>query len=159
VLARYGLDEAADEVEAAAWGRKFAADPAVFASYKALFQRYRSGAPPPAAPGTGSSPPPPMHPPSNAPPALFAAPAAESNVVPTAALNRVLTLGEHATMSAELLVLPEDTVYAKYDLADPTVRGHVLRICELRLEDPTSRETWKRLNDIAVKELQSRKRT
>jgi hypothetical protein len=78
-----------------------------------------------------------------------------SEVVPTAALNRVLTLGEHATMAAELLFLPEETVYEKYDLGDATVRAHVLNICEKRIEDPTALETWKRLHDVALKALRS----
>jgi hypothetical protein len=58
-------------------------------------------------------------------------------------------------MAAELQFLPEDTVYAKYDLGDPTVRAHVLHICEKRIEDPTANETWKRLHDLALKTLRS----
>jgi hypothetical protein len=58
-------------------------------------------------------------------------------------------------MAAELLFHDEDTVYAKYDLGDATVRAHVLKICEKRIEDPTANETWKRLHDVALKTLRS----
>jgi hypothetical protein len=132
VRAKYGFDEASDEAEAAAWSRKFARDPVLFDSYKALFQRFRSMPPPPS---TNVA-------------------ARESHVVPTEALNRILTLGEHATMAAELLFFPEETVYAKYELTDSKVREHVLTICDKRLEDPAQHATWQRLHKLAIAELQ-----
>jgi hypothetical protein len=148
----YGLDDATDAQEAEAWGRKFTRDPGLFETYKALFQRYRAQAAAaplapaaPAAPGRASEPPP-------------AAGSPGDPLLATAALKRILTLGQHATMAAELLVLPEDVVYAKYDLADPAIRAQVLRFCEGRLQDPTSRDTWNRLHGMAVKELRAAKK-
>jgi hypothetical protein len=192
VRARYGLDEVTDDAETEAWASRFARDFALFDTYKAMFQRYRTmpsprppSTPPPSYstspasaqlfPASAVRTPVPSRAPSAPPPSMTSAQASVrppsahapsqwpslplendgSEVVPTAALNRVLTLGEHATMAAELQFLPEDTVYAKYDLGDPTVRAHVLRICEKRIEDPTAKETWKRLHDLALKALRS----
>jgi hypothetical protein len=41
VRARYHLSETAHLAEAAAWQRRFSADPALFARYSSLFQSYR----------------------------------------------------------------------------------------------------------------------
>jgi len=136
VRARYGLDEAGDLAEADAWRLKFAEDSALFETYRRLFQQFRSSLPPSAASIAPASSP-------RSKPAMS-----------TAALTRILTLGEHATMSAELLFCAEETVYAKYDLADRKVRADVLRVCEQRLEDPTVMETWKKLRAIAVAKLE-----
>jgi hypothetical protein len=130
VRARFGLDEAMDEAETAAWGRKFAQDTALFQTYKRLFQAFRSTA--------------------SVAPSTMASRSPSKPVMSTAALTRVLSLGEHATMAAELLVLPEEEVYAKHDLADRGVRAEVLRACEQRLQDPSVMETWKKLHAIAV---------
>jgi hypothetical protein len=134
--ARFGLDEAGDTAEVEAWGRKFKQDPGLFESYKRLFQVFRNKAP--ASPSTlASGVPAPMRTP-------------RSEVMSTAALHRILPLGEHATMAAELLVMPEDQVYAKHDLADPAVRSEVLRVCEQRLQDPATLKTLEKLHAIAV---------
>jgi hypothetical protein len=131
VRARYGLDEAGDDAETAAWCRRFAQDAALFTTYKNLFQSFRHSAAAAASGASASRPPP-------------------ANVMSTAALSRVMSLGEHATMTAELLFLSEDEVYARHDLADPGVRAEVLRACEQRLRDPGVMETWKKLHALAV---------
>jgi hypothetical protein len=131
---RYGLDEKSDEAETKAWGKKFASDSALFDTYKRLFQQYRSSpSSPPAGGATGGSSP--------------------SVLASTQALAHQLSLGEHAAMTAELRVRPEAEVYAKYDLADPAVRAEVLRICEARLSDPTTKERWTKLHDLALSKL------
>lgn len=141
VRGRYGLDEASDAAEVEAWGGRFASDPQLFESYKRLFQVFRSNAP--ASPATLAS-----GAPSKPPP---------SNVMSTAALMRVMSLGEHATMTAELLVMPEEQVYAKHDLADRTVRAEVLRACEERLHNPSVMESWQKLHAMAVAKLRQAK--
>jgi hypothetical protein len=130
IRARYGLDEEGDHAEAKAWGKKFAQEPAVFDTYKRLFQQYRGA------------------------PTMSGATAPTPSIATTQALARILSLGEHATMTAELRVRPESEVYAKYDLSDPGVRAEVLKLCETRLEDPTVRETWRKLHDLAVRKLE-----
>ncbi|MGD0530502.1 MAG: hypothetical protein ABSE49_35540, partial [Polyangiaceae bacterium] len=139
----------------------FSAPPAALRSFPGISVRTpvpsrAPSAPPPSMPSAQASvrPPSSTHAPSSRWPSLPLE-YDGSEVVPTAALNRVLTLGEHATMAAELLFLPEETVYEKYDLGDATVRAHVLNICEKRIEDPTALETWKRLHDVALKALRS----
>jgi hypothetical protein len=42
VRARYGLDEPAHRAEAAAWQRRFAAEPALYTRWLALCQHYRA---------------------------------------------------------------------------------------------------------------------
>jgi hypothetical protein len=128
VRKRYGLDEPSDEAESKLWAKKFAQDPALFETYKRLFQQFR------ATPPAGARPP---------------------QAVMTQSLVRILTLGEHATMAAELRFLPEQEVYAKYDLTDTTVRAEVLRMCEERLQKPTDMDTWKKLHALAIEKLEA----
>jgi hypothetical protein len=131
VRARYSLDQAGDDAEAEAWRLRFAQDPSLFESYKRLFQTYRAG---PASRVSGAA------------------------VPSTAALTRVLTLGEHATMTAELAQGAPEAVYAKYDLADPKVRAQVLRLCDERLKDPGTLQTFKQLQALAAKKLEAGRR-
>jgi hypothetical protein len=84
--------------------------------------------------------------------------ASDYPMMATAALKRILSLGQHAQMAAELLFGSEDAVYAKYGLEDPAIRVQVLRFCEGRLQDPTSRDTYTRLHDMAVKQLREAKK-
>lgn len=145
VRARFALDEAGDTAEAEAWARKFA-DPVVFESYRHYFQMFRST----ASPGQGTASPAPPKP-SPSPSAFKAAPAVPS----TQALARVLTLGEHATMTAELAHGSADAIYAKYALGDGAVRAQVLKMCEERLRDAQALQTWKQLHAIALQKIEA----
>jgi hypothetical protein len=129
VRKRYGLDEPSDEAESRMWSKKFTHDPPLFETYKRLFRQFR------ATPPAGAQP--------------------QRAAVPTQALARILTLGEHATMAAELRFLPEHEVYAKYDLTDAAVRTEVLRMCEARLEKADAMETWRKLHALAVEKLEA----
>ena len=143
---RYGLDEAGDEAETQAWGRRFTMDGALFIAYKSLFRRHRDMQEEGSAHGPAT--------PSPAAPAGAGVAAPESpDVVYAVARHRILSLGEHAAMSAELMFLPHDVVYAKYDLADADVRSRVLRVCELRLQDPAARAAWTRLHELQLERL------
>jgi hypothetical protein len=177
----YGLDEDSDRAEVDAWGRKFLREPSLFETYKNLFQRYRAmqasapaatpGAGVPAGGGAAFTAPAPLggagRPAGSGAPAPVPAAASSSDaasaasdypMMATAALKRILSLGQHAQMTAELLFSPEDAVYAKYGLEDAAIRAQVLRFCDGRLQDPTSRDTYTRLHDMAVKQLREAKK-
>jgi len=153
VRARYGLDEGGDAAEADAWARKFAQDPKLFESYRHYFQLFRSTVSPgqglASTLGSASSTP------SSRPSSTPSRPSASPAVPTTQALARVLTLGQHATMAAELLHSPMEVVYAKYGLIEGEVRTHVLKVCEERLKDPQVLQTWKQLYTIALRNIEA----
>jgi hypothetical protein len=63
--------------------------------------------------------------------------------------TRILSLGEYATMSAELTTSPPEEVYARYGLADSRVRAEVLARSEAHLKDPVEFEKWSKLRELA----------
>jgi hypothetical protein len=181
VRERYGLSEADEAAETEAWRRKFAEDASLFELYKRLFQQFRATpdrgtCPPPAstmsplmstlsalsrgprsaAPSSGA----PTVMPSSSSLSLSMS-GAQSGLHPVvspseAGAGRMLSLGHHATLAAELLSAGDhELVYQKYGLADREVRREVLARCEARLEDPTVQDTWKRLYALAVGKLRA----
>jgi hypothetical protein len=139
VRQRYALDEASEAVETEIWRCKFAESPALFRTYMTLFRMFRSSEPPTSkssSPSHGDGP-------------------LTRCVLSTAAIPRNLTLGEHATLAAELLHLPADEVYAKFGLVDDAVRAEVLDACEARLKDPQTLAQWKRLHAVVVERLKT----